>query len=62
MHDLGPEYLTEQLRDINDPQLNADIVSLGLVEDLTVESNTARITLGFNAPYSPDEMAMASKI
>ncbi|QZA87965.1 Mrp/NBP35 family ATP-binding protein [Salinarchaeum sp. IM2453] len=62
MHDLGPEYLTEQLRDINDPQLNADIVSLGLVEDLTVENNTARITLGFNAPYSPDEMAMASKI
>lgn len=54
--------LRERLRDVEDPVLGADIVSLGLVEDIRLDDGVADITLAFNAPYAPDEMAMGDEI
>ena len=55
--------LRERLRNVEDPQLDADIVTLGLVEDIRVtDDGVAEITLAFNAPYAPDEMAMGDRI
>ncbi len=55
--------LRERLRNVEDPRLGADIVSLGLVDDLRItDDGIAEITLAFNAPYSPDEMAMGNRI
>jgi len=55
--------LRERLRNVEDPRLGADIVTLGLVEDLRVtDDGVAEITLAFNAPYAPDEMAMGDRI
>ena len=55
--------LRERLRNVEDPRLGSDIVSLGLVDDLRItDDGVAEITLAFNAPYSPDEMAMGDRI
>ncbi len=55
--------LRERLRNVEDPRLGADIVSLGLIDDLRItDDGVAEITLAFNAPYSSDEMAMGDRI
>lgn len=52
----------EQLRAVDDPALGSDIVSLGLVEELTVEDGVANVVLAFNAPQAPDEMTMGDRV
>ena len=54
--------LRERLRDVEDPALGIDIVSLGLVTDLRIDNGVAEITLAFNAPYATDEMEMGDRI
>lgn len=50
------------LAEIEDPQLDDDIVSLGLVNDVTVEDDVVRVSIGLGAPYSPVEASIADKI
>ncbi|WP_281195075.1 Mrp/NBP35 family ATP-binding protein [Halorubrum sp. F4] len=58
--------MTEQLRDalgrIDDPALNDDIVSLGLVGNIEITDGTARVPLAFGAPYSPTETDIADRV
>ena len=54
--------LRERLREVEDPALGSDIVSLGLIDDLRVTDGVAELTLEFTAPYAPDEMAMGRQI
>ncbi|MCU4924827.1 Mrp/NBP35 family ATP-binding protein [Halobacteria archaeon AArc-dxtr1] len=54
--------LTIELEGVEDPQLGEDIVSLGLINDLRIEDETARISLAFNAPYAPAEMEIGNRI
>ncbi|UTF52211.1 Mrp/NBP35 family ATP-binding protein [Natronosalvus rutilus] len=54
--------LRTQLATVQDPELEDDIVSLGLVNDVSIEGDTARISLAFNAPYAPAEMTMGNRI
>lgn len=56
------EQLRERLRAVEDPILGDDIVSLGLVTDLTVEGDDALVSLAFNAPLSPAEWEMCDEI
>ncbi|MDQ2048925.1 P-loop NTPase [Natronolimnohabitans sp. A-GB9] len=51
-----------KLEDVEDPDLGDDIVSLGLVNDVRIEDETARIELAFNAPYAPSEMELGNQI
>ncbi|RQG96834.1 Mrp/NBP35 family ATP-binding protein [Natrarchaeobius oligotrophus] len=51
-----------ELEGIEDPDIGEDIVSLGLVNDVTIEDETARISLAFNAPYAPSEMEIGNRI
>ncbi len=50
------------LGEIEDPELGGDIVSLGLINELTVEGELASIDLALGAPYSPTETNMAGEI
>ena len=50
------------LRTVEDPDLGEDIVSLGLVNDVTVEEGIARISLALGAPYAPHESEIASRV
>ncbi|GAB7017570.1 Mrp/NBP35 family ATP-binding protein [Halostagnicola bangensis] len=51
-----------ELESIEDPMIGDDIVSLGLINSLSIEDGTANISLAFNAPYSPAEMEIGTEI
>ncbi|WP_380677595.1 Mrp/NBP35 family ATP-binding protein [Salinigranum sp. GCM10025319] len=50
------------LREVDDPALGDDIVSLGLVNAVEVDGDTARVSLALGAPYSPQESAIARRV
>jgi ATP-binding protein involved in chromosome partitioning len=52
----------ERLREVEDPDLGDDIVSLGLVNDVTVEGDTASVSLVLGAPYAPNETKIADRV
>ena len=51
-----------KLEEVEDPDIGEDIVSLGLVNDVTIDDETARISLAFNAPYAPSEMEIGNRV
>jgi ATP-binding protein involved in chromosome partitioning len=56
--------IRETLQSVEDPHLEDDIVSLGLVRgiDIDEETETVDITLGLGAPYSPTETGIAEEV
>ncbi|MEF8841716.1 MAG: Mrp/NBP35 family ATP-binding protein [Haloarculaceae archaeon] len=50
------------LSSVEDPDLEGDIVSLGLVNDVTVGDGTVSVDLALGAPYSPTETGIAEKV
>lgn len=50
------------LRQVEDPDLDGDIVSLGLVNSIDVDGESVAISLALGAPYSPGETAMANEV
>ena len=56
--------LESRLETVTDPVLESDVVSLGLVEEITIDeaAGTASVTLNFDAPFSPHETAMGEEI
>ncbi len=56
------DELLETLKQVEDPLLEDDVVSLGLVDDAYVEEGVAQLTLDFGAPYSPTERRMGEDI
>jgi ATP-binding protein involved in chromosome partitioning len=59
---LTASDLEARLKDVQDPDNGDDVVSMGLVNDVTVSEDTARISLAFNAPYSPAEIDIGNEI
>ena len=59
---LDADTVRERLAEIDDPHLGDDIVSLGLVRDISIDDQTVAITLGLGAPYSPAETALAGEV
>lgn len=58
---LDEDGVRERLRDVHDPDLHDDIVSLSLVNEIDVDhgAELVDIDLSLGAPYSPAETAMA---
>jgi ATP-binding protein involved in chromosome partitioning len=52
----------DRLRSVEDPDLGDNIVSLGLVNDITIDDGTAHISLVLGAPYSPNETGIANEV
>ncbi len=52
----------ERLRAVEDPDLGDDVVSLGVVEDVTVTGETVRVSLALGAPFSPTESEIAARV
>ncbi|SEV93895.1 Mrp/NBP35 family ATP-binding protein [Natrinema salifodinae] len=51
-----------KLEEVEDPDIGEDIVSLGLVNNVSIDDETARISLAFNAPYAPSEMEIGNQV
>ncbi|SFB98706.1 ATP-binding protein involved in chromosome partitioning [Halobiforma haloterrestris] len=51
-----------KLEEIEDPDIGEDIVTLGLVNDVVIDDETARISLALNAPYAPSEMELGNRV
>jgi len=54
--------LRELLASVEDPDLDDDIVSLGLVNDVRLENGSAHIDLALGAPFSPTETTIADRV
>jgi len=52
----------ERLREVRDPDLRDDIVSLGLVNEVEVGEASLHVDLALGAPYSPNETAIAGEV
>jgi len=50
------------LSSVEDPDLEGDIVSLGLVNDVDVSEGIVSVDLALGAPYSPTETAIAEEV
>jgi ATP-binding protein involved in chromosome partitioning len=59
---MNEQDVRDRLRSVEDPDLGADIVSLNLVNEITVEDGTIHVSLALGAPYSPNETAVASAV
>lgn len=64
---MDREAVLDRLRSVEDPALGGDIVSLGLVNAVSVEpdgdgATVARIDLALGAPYSPVETEIAAEV
>jgi ATP-binding protein involved in chromosome partitioning len=52
----------DRLREVEDPDLGDDIVSLGLVNAVEITDDEIRVSLALGAPYSPTETGMAGEV
>ena len=59
---MDEDGVLDRLSSLEDPALDGDIVSLGLVNDVTIESGTISIDLALGAPYSPAETELAGRV
>ncbi|ELY38560.1 Mrp/NBP35 family ATP-binding protein [Natronorubrum tibetense] len=59
---MDEDAVRDRLRTVEDPELGDDIVSLGLVNDISVDGDQVEIDLALGAPYSPTESGMAAEI
>ncbi|MFW5978119.1 MAG: iron-sulfur cluster assembly protein, partial [Halohasta sp.] len=56
------EELEERLSEVEEPLIGDDIVSLGLVNRVKIEGDTAHVSLAFNSPFAPTEMDLGQEI
>jgi len=59
---MDADAIRERLRDVTDPELGDDIVSLGLVNAIEVDDEQIHVDLALGAPYSPSETAIADAV
>ena len=60
---MNEEQIREILSEVEDPVLEDDVVSLGLVRDIEIgEEGIVKVALAFDAPHSPAETMMAERV
>jgi len=59
---MNTDDVRERLRTVEDPDLGADIVSLGLINSIDVTDDEVNIDLALGAPYSPTETSIANEV
>lgn len=60
--DVTASDIEETLSEVEDPRIGDDIVSLDLVNDITVDGETVTLSLAFNSPFAPGEMELGNEI
>jgi len=59
---MNEAAIRDQLREVTDPDLEGDIVSGNLVNEIQVDDGVVEISLALGAPYSPAETAIADRV
>jgi ATP-binding protein involved in chromosome partitioning len=59
---MDEDAILDRLRDVEDPDLGDDVVSLGLVNDVDVDDERVHVSLALGAPYSPSETSIAEAV
>ena len=59
---MDEDAVLDLLREVEDPDLGEDIVSLRLVNEVTTDGDSVSISLALGAPYSPNETAIAGRV
>jgi ATP-binding protein involved in chromosome partitioning len=59
---MDADAIRDRLRDVEDPDLGDDIVSLGLVNSIDVDEDSIHVDLALGAPYSPTETSIADAV
>jgi len=59
---MDADAVRDRLRRVEDPDFGDDIVSLGLVNDITVTDDEVAVSLALGAPYSPGETELAGRV
>ena len=59
---MNADDVRSLLSGVEDPDLDDDIVSLGLVNAVDVDDETIRLSLALGAPYAPHESAIADDV
>jgi len=59
---MDEQEIRDRLATVEDPDLGDDIVSLGLVNDITIDDDSVVIDLALGAPYSPTETKIAEDV
>lgn len=50
---INKETVTEKLRTVKDPELGLDIVSLGLVREITIDDDGVEVLMTLTSPFCP---------
>lgn len=61
IHDTHPEkvqLLREKLKEVVDPEIGMDIIQLGLIRDVQIENDIARMKMILTTPFCPYGPAM----
>ncbi|MFB6117771.1 Mrp/NBP35 family ATP-binding protein [Halosegnis sp.] len=59
---MDTDAVRDLLRQVEDPDLGDDIVSLGLVNAIDIDGDVVSVDLALGAPYSPTETALADEV
>lgn len=59
---MDESEVTELLTSVTDPDLDRDIVSLGLVNDVELTDGAVQVSLALGTPYAPNETAIANRV
>ncbi|MFB6119659.1 MAG: Mrp/NBP35 family ATP-binding protein [Halobacteriaceae archaeon] len=59
---MNEDDVRDLLAEVEDPDLGGDIVTGNLVTDISVEGDTAHVTLALGAPYAPNESHIAGRV
>jgi ATP-binding protein involved in chromosome partitioning len=59
---MDEDAIRDRLREVTDPDLGDDLVSLGLVNDIDVDADAIHVDLALGAPYSPTETGIADAV
>ena len=61
IHDTHPDKvqtLRERLKEVVDPEIGMDIIQLGLIRDVQIENDIARMKMILTTPFCPYDPAM----
>ncbi len=59
---VSSEQVLDALRGVKDPELQRDVVSLGMIEDLKVNGGSVSLTLNLTTPACPLRAAMEAQV